>query len=79
MLDDALRGQIQHPAQRIIVGKGRLVLRDLSELTVQALNDICRVYDPANLHGIFKEAVSVLCAKLGRKLGYSEHLTICSE
>ena len=34
VLNDALGGQIQHPTQRVIVGKGWLVFRDLPELTV---------------------------------------------
>lgn len=55
VLDDALRGQIQHPAQRIVVGKGRLVFRDLPELAVQTFDDVRRIYDPTNLHWIFKE------------------------
>ena len=45
MPDDPLGGQIQHPTQRIIIGERRLVLRDLTKLTVQALDDVRRVYD----------------------------------
>ena len=33
---DPLRGQIQHPAQGIVIGKRRLVFRDLSELGLGA-------------------------------------------
>ena len=40
MLDDPLGCQIQHPTQRIVIGERRLVLGDLAELTVQALDDI---------------------------------------
>lgn len=54
-LRDALRGQVEHPAQGIIVGKAGLVLRDLTELTVEALNNVCRVYDLPNLGRIFIE------------------------
>ena len=36
-------GQIEHLSQRIIVGEVRLVLGNLAELAVQALNDIGRV------------------------------------
>ncbi len=45
VLHDALRGQIQHPAQGIIVCEGGLIFRDLPELAVQALDDVRRVYD----------------------------------
>jgi hypothetical protein len=41
MIDDPLGCQIQHPPQRIVVGKRRLVFGDLSELPVQALDNIC--------------------------------------
>lgn len=37
------------------VGERRLVLGDLAELTVQALNNICRVYDFPNFLRIFEE------------------------
>ena len=52
---DALRGQVEHPTQGIIVGKARLVFCDLPELTVEALNHIRRVYDFTNLRRIFIE------------------------
>ena len=55
MLDDPLGCQIQHPPQRIIVGEGRLVLRDLPELAVQTFDDVRRVYDFPNLGRVFKE------------------------
>ena len=51
----ALGGQIQHPAQGVVVREGRLVLRNLPELAVQALDDVRRVYDFPNLHGVFEE------------------------
>ena len=55
VLYDTLGGQIQHPAQGVVVREGGLVLRDLPELAIQALDDIRRVYDFPNLHGVFKE------------------------
>ena len=54
VLRDTLGGQIQHPAQRVVVREGRLVLCDLPELAVQALDDVRRVYDFPNLHGVFE-------------------------
>lgn len=54
-LRDALGGQVEHPAQGIIVGKAGLVFRDLTELSVEALNNIRRVYDFTNLGRIFIE------------------------
>ena len=60
VLEDSLRGQIQHSTQRIVIGKGRLVLRDLPELPVQALNDVRRVYDSTDLQWIFKESAQDL-------------------
>ena len=45
MPDNFPAGQIEHPAQGIVVGEAGLVFCDLAELTVQALNDIRRVYD----------------------------------
>jgi len=38
-----LRGQIEHPAQGIIVGKTGLIFRDLAKLAVQALDYVGRV------------------------------------
>ena len=52
MPDNFPAGQIEHPAQGIVVGEAGLVFCDLAELTVQALNDIRRVYDFPNLGGI---------------------------
>ena len=57
VLNNTLRCQIQHPPQRIVVGKRRLVLGDLAELPVQTLDNIRRVYDFPNLRRIFKEGV----------------------
>ena len=55
VLHDALGGQIQHPAQGVVVREGGLVLRDLPELAIQALDDARRVYDFPNLHGVFEK------------------------
>ena len=41
-LRNALGGQVKHPAQGIIVGKAGFVLRDLTELAVEALDNIRR-------------------------------------
>ena len=46
--DNFPAGQIEHLVQRIVVGKAGLTLSDLPGLTVQALNDIGRVYDFPN-------------------------------
>ena len=54
-LRNTLRGQVEHPAQGIIVGKAGLVFRNLPELAVEALNHIRRVYDFTNLGWIFIE------------------------
>lgn len=54
-LHDPLRRQIEHSSQRIAVGKTEFVLGDLPELTVQALDDISRVYDFPDLKRVFKE------------------------
>ena len=53
--DNPLGCQIEHSPQRIVIGKRGLVLCDLTELAVQALNDVCRVYDFPNLNGVFEE------------------------
>ena len=53
MLLDALCGQIEHPAQGIIVCKTGFVFCDLPELPVQPLNDIGRVYDFPDFWRIF--------------------------
>ena len=55
VLHDALRGQIQHPAQGVVIREGGFILCDLPELAVQALDDVRRVYDFPNLHGVFEE------------------------
>ena len=55
VLHDALGGQIQHPAQGVVVREGRLILCDLPELAVQTLDDVRRVYDFPNLNGVFEE------------------------
>ena len=36
VLHDTRRGQIQHPAQGVVIREGGLILRDLPELAVQA-------------------------------------------
>ena len=51
-LCDIDHGQIQHPAQGVVVREGGLVLCNLTELAVQALNDVRRVYDFPNLQGL---------------------------
>ena len=43
VLYDPLGRQIEHPPQRIVVGKAGFVFRDLPELPVQALDDVGRV------------------------------------
>lgn len=55
VLYNPLSRQIQHPAQRIVIGEAGLVLGNLPELPVQALNDIGRVYDFPNLRRVFKK------------------------
>ena len=60
VLYDALRGQVKHLAQGIVIGKGRLVLGDLSELAVQPFNDVCRVDDLPDLRRVFKEGAQDL-------------------
>ena len=57
---DALRSQIKHFAQGIVIGKGRLVFGDLAELTVQPLDDIGGVNDLPDLRGIVKEGAQNL-------------------
>ncbi len=52
---NALRGQIEHPAQRVVIGETGLVFRDLPELTVQPLDNVRRVYDLPNFQRIFKK------------------------
>lgn len=55
MLHNPLGCQVQHPTQGIIIGTARLILRDLPELQVQAIDNIHRVYEFPNLCRIFKE------------------------
>ena len=55
VLHDALGGQIKHPAQRIVVDKAGLVLRDLPELAVKALDNIGRIYDFPDFRRVFIE------------------------
>ena len=52
VFDNFPAGQVEHFTQGIIVGKAGLVLGDLTELAVQALDDIGRVYDFPDLGGI---------------------------
>ena len=52
VFDNFSAGQIEHLAQGIIVGKAGLVFGDLTELAVEPLNDIGRVYDFPDLCGI---------------------------
>ena len=52
VFDNFCRRQIQHFAQGIIIGKGRLVLSDPPELPVKSLNDIGCIYDFPNLRRI---------------------------
>ena len=56
VLYDTLGGQIQHPAFVVVVRVGGLVLRDLPELAVQALDDVRSVYDFQNLHGVLEKS-----------------------
>ena len=60
VLYNPLGGQIQHPAQGVIIGEGRLALGDLPELAVQPLNDVRRVYDFTNLRRVFKKGAQDL-------------------
>lgn len=45
VLHDPLRRQVEHSPQRIVVAKTGCILGDLTELPVQALDDVGRVYD----------------------------------
>ena len=53
VFDNFPAGQVEHFAQGIIVGKAGLILGDLAELAVEALNDIGRVYDFPDFRWIF--------------------------
>ena len=55
MFDNFPTGEIEHFTQGVIVGKAGLILGDLTELAVETLDDICRVYDFPNLLWICKE------------------------
>ena len=57
VLHDALRSQIKHLAQGIVICKRRLVLCDLPELAVQPFDDIRRIYDFPNLRRVFEKGV----------------------
>ena len=57
VLNDPLGRQVQHPPQRIIIGERGLILCDLPELPVQALDNVRRVYDFPDLRRIFKEGI----------------------
>ena len=59
VLNNPLGRQVQHPAQRIVVGEGRLILCDLPELPVQTFNNVRRVYDFPNPWRIFKEGIEM--------------------
>ena len=52
---DPLGGQIEHPAQGIVISEAGLVLGDLTELAVEALDNIRRVYDFPDLGWVFIE------------------------
>ena len=54
-LCDALRSQVKHSAQRIIVREAGLVFGDLPKLAVETLNDVGRVYDFPDLGRVFIE------------------------
>ena len=45
MFDNIFGRQIQDLAQGIVVCEGGLVLGDLTELSIQSLDDIGRIYD----------------------------------
>ena len=49
VLDNFPAGQVEYLSQGIIVGEAGLILGNLAELAVEALNDIGRVYDFPNL------------------------------
>ena len=73
VFDNFPAGQVEHFAQGIIVGEAGLVLGDLPELAVQALDDISRVYDFPNLGGVCAKKVlkiSQLSSQLFTQEGY---------
>lgn len=55
MPGDFLRGQVQHFLQAVVMGEGWLVFRDLTELPVEPLDDIRRIYYLPNLGRISEE------------------------
>ena len=55
VLHDPLCGQVEHPAQRIVIGEAGLVFSDLPELAVEALDNIRRIYDFPDLGRVFIE------------------------
>lgn len=57
---DALRSQVEHLAQGIVIGKGRLVFGNLAELTVQSLDDIGGVNNLPDLRRIVEEGAQNL-------------------
>ena len=52
---DALRRQVEHLAQGIVIGKGRLVFGNLAELAIQALDDIGGINNLPDLWRIVEE------------------------
>ena len=69
VLRDTLGGQIQHPAQRVVVREGRLVLCDLPELAVQALDEglsqiLCKHRNAVQIEqNLFKAEVAQAAAR----------------
>ena len=64
MFDNFPAGGIEHLTQGIIVGEAGLVLSDLTELAVETLDDIGRVYDfPIYVTTISPDSQSSLCIK----------------
>lgn len=57
--DNFPAGQVEHLSQGVIVGESGLVLGNLAELEIQALNDIGRVYDFPNLGGYVKKVLKI--------------------
>ena len=72
VFDNFRRCQIQHFAQGIIIGKGRLVLGDPSELPIESFDDVCRIYDFPNLGRICikgRQDIPVVLPTLGASDG----------
>lgn len=55
VLHDTLESQIHHLAQGDVVCDRGLVLCNLPELAVQVFDNVRRVYDFTNLHGVFEK------------------------